>query len=510
VSNLKLVLLLAAGCASDAVHVTTAALQNDCADPLWQNTLRCKVHPLPYDTPGGPANVADVKSFTRVLLLNDPTIRCVDGTAPTIYVDRGTSNNWVFTVSGGGSCRPNGTDASDCVRAYLGGEGSEMGSGSSKPMMNLDGIYDPDPRNPFASYNRVRIDKCSMDKMLGRVAHVGLTGDVDQDGIVEPPTETFDAWQQGYRHITATFDALLNGLTYTTWVNNGGAVQAVQETMPALASADQILFIGHSGGAQGLMHNLDYLAGELDGRGLTADFRGLFDAQFMLSQENEAAFNGLGDAYDHIASGSTFGDGQAFDYDGTYWQGAYKDALDVWNAQIDASCLASPGPAWKCRDYIHVLMNHVATPFMIREDFTDHKHSNGVHDADWGHCGGVPCGAGFRVPVEHGPRLQEQSDRVFLDFATRSDLAVNADTTYANQGLPGTTPSIALWMPRCSSHAGAYDRVQFLGVTLPDGAGGTVTMADVAVEFMSLARHGEQRMYRDDKVLTGTKTSSCP
>ena len=521
------------GCSTAPEPTSTAVAEvipNNCADPLWANTLRCQVYATPFTTAGGPATVADIRTFTRVLLLGDPSVRCLDGTAPIMYVDKAVdasgpieSNKWVFTVTGGGSCYPTDSDgdgvlddASQCAAKYIGGEAGEMGTGDSSPMKNLFGIHSDDPtENPvFAGYNRVRINKCGYDRYMGRTSWTGLQADLDGDGVME----TFDVYQQGYLHMLAAFDALLTGLTYTTWQDGGGVVLAAQETLPALSNAETILVVGHSGGAHGLMHNIDHVATDLAARGITADVRAVIDANFTLSQENEAAFTGAGDLYDHVWTGSTSGGGDAFNYDGAIWMagGAYYDQTTAYLAELDASCLAAhaaTGDDWQCRDKIHVLMNHVTTPFLMREDYSDRNHSNAAegHQVIWGpidtytHCTGVsPCPAEFTVPAEHRPRLDEQADRLWFDHEARSELALGIDTS------PEGVPTIAIWMPDCGDHAGAYDDGEFF-VTTVSHAVGVRTMRSLLESFMTLPRTGRQSMYRDGVVDAGgfVSASTC-
>jgi hypothetical protein len=497
---------------------------NDCADPAWRNTLRCQVAPTPYTSLGPPT---DVKAFTRVFLLGDPAVRCFDGTAPTIYVDKAVdssgrpveSGKWLFTLQGGGSCMPVDTDGdgavddvSECLTHYLGGEAAEMSSGDSKAMKNYFGIHSADPvKNPvFAGYNRVRIDKCSFDRYNGRASWTALRG----AGVAG----SFDVYQLGYPIITQALAELLPGLTYRTWRNAGG-IRAVEETLPPLSAATTILFVGHSGAAQGLIHNIDHLAADLAARAVTADVRALIDAHFTLSQENEAAFIGAGDLYDHIWTGTTSGAGSVFSYDSSYWSpgGAYREQYTSWNAQVDASCRAAhPTDSFPCFDSIHVLLNHVATPFFMREDFTDSNHSNRAEDhvLAWGpralypHCGATPCPPKFTVPAEHHPRLDEQADRLWYDLDARSELAVNLDSSLGGVGL---TPSFAMWMPDCGVHEGAYDDRQFFAVTI-DHASGSRSMRSLLESFMGMPRTGARSMYRDHFVDSGghvSQTSGC-
>ncbi|NJO12143.1 MAG: hypothetical protein HC872_00225 [Gammaproteobacteria bacterium] len=498
---------------------------NDCADPSNQGTLRCAMHPNdpPYTDLGAPAGVAEIREFTRVFLLADPAVRCFDGTAPTLYVDPAVdaagktvvSNKWMFTLTGGGSCIPEDRDrdgvvddVSTCLGHYA-DELSEMSSATSEPMVDLEGVHQADPvRNPvFSGYNRVRIDKCSFDRYNGRVVHPSLT-----DASVG--SSSFSIHQQGYEIITATFAELLHGRGYTTWKSSALQVLRSIETLPPLKAATTILFVGHSGAAQGLMHSIDSLAADLAALGVSADVRVAFDGYFKISQETEAAFTGAGDLYDHIWTGTTPA-ADAFTFNDAYWGpgGRYNAIHETWNARRDVSCLQAhraTRDAHRCHDPLHVLLNHIATPFFVREDYRDSKHSDIAegHELPWGpfaeysHCMGEKCAPVFTVPGEHRPRLNEQADRLWFDYWTRSEIARGVDTSLAAPPLAFAAPSFALWMPNCGQHAGAFDDVQFFDVFVSSPTGSR-NMESFLAAFMAYSRQGQKGMYRDDWVHPG-------
>ncbi len=106
----------------------------------------------------------------------------------------------------------------------------------------------------------------------------------------------------------------------------------------------------------------------------------------------------------------------------------------------------------------------------------------------------MPCAPKFAVPVEHRPRLDEQTTRLWYDFPWRSELATNLDTSLGGTGL---TPSFAIWMPDCGVHEGAYDDRQFFGVSI-DHSVGSRTMRSLLESFMTYSRTGLRSMYRDD------------
>ena len=309
-------------------------------------------------------------------------------------------------------------------------------------------------------------------------------------------------------------DQLLGGLNYETWVDQQGKVTSLKASLPPMHDARTILFAGHSGGANGLMHNIDslvdYMADWSQNQGLrfNADVRALFDGQLLPSNENEAAFiDGQNKTlYDHQTSCDQNNDCEAgpplrYTYNGEdyfsnfgvsgieFFDGPYQE----WDTELDSSCLAEhPTDKWRCADRFHVLYNHITTPFFVREDFRDpngqHNNNpagsrNGGHRLFWAtpevrHCSDStatnPCfpvlsQADFRV------RVEEQAKRFEEDFSTQSALAENM--------LP--VPTVYLWLPDCASHSGAFDSQQFFNVTMVnDSKLEEITMHDFLVDFM--------------------------
>ncbi len=477
----------------------SAAAQNTCANAYWANSLRCQVNGggvVPQANIGSvPLVAADVKPFTRVFLMADPAVRCADGTRPVIYVDEavsGDSNNWIVSFTGGGSVHPLDTnadgipdDAQDALDVYLDPtEADEMGTSAKPAMKALNGVNLPDPvLNPvFSDYNRVRVEKCSYDKYMGRTAwEAGAAGFFP--GTVGGAAITFDLYQQGFLIIREALEALGPGLAYTSWeVGAAGAIVATNEQLPPLADAEKVLFIGHSGGAHGLFHNIDHLAAGLSTMpGFTGDVRALFDANFLPSLENEIAFDsaapGVDDAYDQVTSGTTVAAGNTFTYDGSVYYPASRlaEQFETWGAVLDSSCMtahAAAGDDWKCVDRHHVLLNHIAQPFMWREDFTDPnlEHLNGgvAHTVTWGdldfyaHCPvGTTCLPQLD-PTEYRDRLTEQFTTMLYQSQTDSELATGADPSLG----AGNFPTWYAWMPNCGSHAGSFSNEPFFDTTI--------------------------------------------
>lgn len=539
----------------------TAAAQpaNSCADPYWKDTLRCVFFPneVPQPNLHGAPNVPNgqpVPKFTRVFVENQ-NVRCTDGTRPLFYVDKAVctdpagcgngvqrgdpieSNRWIFTMSGGDSC-----NGERCAFFYAqGDERGFMGSSTKGPMRDMDGIHDPDPvRNPvFAGYNRVRVEKCTFDRYMGRSQEAAPGGAIQATAPNGAPI-SFNAYYHGFFIMEETFKALENGLRYMTWRTSGSGVPnkrrsccgarsgdnptATLEELPPLADAEIVLLIGHSNASHGLYHNADHLAARLAAiPGFHADVRALFDENFLPSFENEAAFAPTApansDLYDGISSGTSSARGEVFSYNGETYHATniVDEDYAAHGAVHDQSCLdahAADGTAWKCRDRQHVLFNHITTPFMVRQDFTDpnreHLDVPNGHWVRWGntanytYCpGGVPCEPRF-TPTEFRARLEKQMQTLLTSAWTRSEIARGIDTS------PRVPTTFFAWMPACAEHEGAFGNDGFYATTISTNAG-SFSMRQWLEEFMNAPRTGVRR-YQIDGATDGNglmRTTRC-
>ena len=506
---------------------------NDCGDGYWADTLRCIENPgaTPQPQPPPPSSVADIRDYTRVDLDQDPGVRCVDGTRPILYVDpseggAATEDNWLISFQGGGSCSAedsddDGTydDGQVCYDTYQ-DEANEMGTAGKGAMTYIgttsgrsEGIHSASRvRNPvFSRFNRIRVVKCSYDRYNGRATHNDVQAQTTERGAV-----TYDLFNHGRRIVELAMSALRGdaatdeGLSYQTWLNNGGSVQQVTRTLPALENADRVLLVGHSGAAHGLMYNADFIAAELNAWGqFDGDVRAVIDANYFEMIENETAFDpgGGGDLYDHVWSGTS---PEVGPYDGAayYADSLLVDQYDAWFENpgdslatiFDASCVATHEPMgeeWMCRDRFHTIHNHMTTPFFIREDISDpnleHVWGGRGHLTRWGqwgnfpHCADLginPCPPVVRVdsPPEHRLRLTAQARTLVDDITTRSELALGIDNS-------GAVPTHAVWMPDCASHSGAYNDLHFYGIGLDDSEE-NITMQEFLEGFVMAPRVG--------------------
>jgi hypothetical protein len=515
---------------------------NSCADPYWQDTLRCRLQPasVPQPAPAPPPTPAQLRKYTRVELA-DPSVRCVDGTRPIIYVDPavgGPSNDWIVSTTGGGYCSAEDRDhdgsfesGQECLDAYLEEGGHLMGTAAEPAMSDLadengSGILTPDPaRNPvFARYNRVRIYKCGYDRHSGRSMHAGVAATLPGGAAI-----TYDLYNHGQKIVLETLDTLRGqgsgqGLRYTTWIANGNAVTSVEVQLPSIVDAAHVLFVGHSAAAHGLYENADRNAAYLRAMpGFAGDVRALHDAQFMPSAENEAAFDPaqnpspatIDTLFDQRTSGTTAASGSydSYRYHGhplSTFAADYRSWLespgDSLATVLDESCVAAhtaSNDVWKCVDRLHVRLHHESTPSLSREDFTDpngdHNNLPFGHVVWWGEFGNYPhCNALFGfMPCVPTLTLQQNTNRLLVQathfadgYFSRSELATGADAS----GPPG---SVFLWMPRCGFHSGAYDDSQFFGTSIARADGRLWSYRDVVERFVAAPALGVLESYVD-------------
>ncbi len=533
-----------------ALGAMTGAIRasNDCFDPYWASSLRCRyaVDPanlVPQPPVSPPAEPGDLRDYTRVDLGDDPTVRCLDGTVPVIYVAKAVgppSNDWLISLTGGGSCHAGAslTDGQACLDAYGTSEAGEMGSAAEPAMKDLGlGIQSSNlSTNPvFARFHRVRVEKCSYDRFNGRSTR-NVTAVHPTLGTID-----YDLFQHGQKIVEAAIAKLRSGLAFTTWKRNGATVEAYVESLPPLAGAERVVILGHSGAAHGLMHTADRFREALEEAPFDGDVRLVLDANFLHATENEAAFNDpplpAGTSlYDHVTTGSSPAVAPlSTTYTPAWWSdpsSGYRVAYTSWSENadpfadvFDASCVtAHPAETWRCADRFHVLFNHLTTPLFVREDLSDPNLEHGAdgagHLVQWGesgayaHCdstfGSSPCPP-LLDPAAHRSRTLEQRRAFAEEAAARSELVSSFLTP--GSGPPsdpsggGAVPTRYFFLPDCASHAGAYALTSYFQTMLA-GPLGTRTMRKLLEEFVSAApATGATATWADG--VDGV-TSACP
>ncbi len=336
---------------------------------------------------------------TTVCPDGQPIIQCTDGTRPAFYykppaAERGASDRWIIKVqSGGSACRADcweDEDRSAFTSAWAGTAATRTATG----------LYKPFDSWPFASYNRIIIDKCVGDRNCGSNT-IPVTNFYADDGT---PKGQGPIYFHGYRELEALVAYL------TVW-----------DEPNTLTPTSQISFAAHSNGSNGMYMYIDRLADFIrhdpadgqPGLGLTgADVRGLASGYVRPSVEVENLVNNpLRDIFywnsyawpdfdDHITapfstglpdsanglwySSLVYRDGYEFrvsrNWGGLLFDTGTPTSIDqvVGVNTLDESCFhehglnGGPGDNVEaCLDSMHVLMNHVTTPIFLAPQLYD-------------------------------------------------------------------------------------------------------------------------------------------
>ena len=327
-----------------------------------------------------------------------PEVRCHDGTRPMVYVDLAVdsqgndmqSNGWVFHMGGQGQpCDVGGNYYSTtCWQKYsdpnvkdehrkalssrhpdypLDPRLNMSGSGVTSPVLNVGG-----QANPFAHYNRIKFKRCAMGSSED-ARESSPTSNAENATVYH---EGVSVWKSLFRFLDTPAGRTL---TY------GG-------NLPPLSQATKVILSASSDAAIWLVLVADLLRQELEALAPEADVRIVSDSYFDPMLENESRYNDPG--FTNLFS-STFGNPGAYilpagvqvptppflaqagrGYDESTYDtgGAVRLNWDNRGVELDASCVSihGTGPDKKyCYDYLHVLLNHVTTPFFIVTDQID-------------------------------------------------------------------------------------------------------------------------------------------
>ncbi|MEM7355997.1 MAG: pectin acetylesterase-family hydrolase, partial [Acidobacteriota bacterium] len=355
-------------------------------------------------------------------------VRCMDGTRPIYYVDPAEdanglpliSNRWIFWTTGGGTC----IDGMACGNQYFNGNHAAMTSASASRYRSEAGIFSNEPTEPnlFRHYNRVYLRKCTNDRLSGAKTHNGI--------VVNGGGDTVDLFAHGHFMWQAVFNDLVTshpsiGKKYYTGAcvtdcDNSCPPNTTCDWLPNLSNATKIVLIGWSGGATGLINQLDTMVPDLQLLAPNADIRAVFDGRFNPSLDVQAAFwadtnpvDGLNDytqcaapaispncidanldgivSHDESLNAPDNSYSSLFNTPGElplnaacpacgldYSTFHFRIGQRAWQAHdflgypLDSSCEDEHGiDAPECLEPMHVLMNHVATPHFIRVALED-------------------------------------------------------------------------------------------------------------------------------------------
>jgi Pectinacetylesterase len=417
-----------------------------------------------------------------------PDVLCNDGTTPTAYVRRAQTvadrDKWIIFLQAGGSCESGG-DCVDRWQSFNNNYGLQKMS-TSIPVAKWNawypaaaggpsgwtlqganyavptgivgnGIFSNVGINPFRNWNKVYLHYCSSDQWTGQQSALTVTG-VDQIGTppAQPPG-TNVSYLINF-HGAKILDQMVADLR----LGNMYCLNGVCETMRSLDVASKILLAGSSAGANGVKHNLDLFRANQNAINPATDVRGVIDATGTPTTSNLPW---------PVAPAPITSYQQRID---TQWNNVY---LALWNARVDASCLALNTPiaaattTSRCADATHVLRHHLTTPFFHRMDLQDSNTMDIYTDVFFP----APPYAPFVAPTNLANGVAQQL-REIGDYGTwlapryPAELAsIAADPNWISPGVFG---------PRCTDHVGLTGNTTFFFQELPTPAGVLINYAN--------------------------------
>ncbi len=308
-----------------------------------------------------------------------PDAQCNNGTPAVMYIRPANaayagnpivnpSSKWVIFLDGGGGCE----DADSCLleRWCSGGgqvfdrAGKMSSSGAAQAINSPGGIFNLVPPTPlinhFADYNHVLVHYCSSDNWIGSGVKAGI---VTTTGVA------YDIEFNGEAIVNAVFGTLQAGATAADALP---AANFYATALPDLRDASEIILAGESAGGGGLRHHLDRLR----------------EAVILPVANNpNVVVSGLIDA-----GAPPFMGGATLTYGAPGAPVNYSDFLlsfrepivrGFWEADdsaLDQSCLSPAWAPWHilagghpqvCYDTTYTLLNHITTPFFLRQDIND-------------------------------------------------------------------------------------------------------------------------------------------
>lgn len=390
-----------------------------------------------------------------------PDAICNDGTGALMYLRRATAfadrHKWHIYLQGGGACNTRqGCEDRWChVNQNF---GRDKMSTLTAPLSGVatDGLFNRDPRNFFATWNHVLIYYCSSDTWLGTKSDQLLS-----DGVGTDYTLSFrgaDILDAAYRTLTRE-----NG---TVFYDDEDPDEVKNTAMPNLHDASHILFSGTSAGSAGLRHWVDEVTFDIFWIDwLSCPFpktncqftkmRALMDANFQPLHVNR----------DWAASTRCAADPLYCTYEGAFQNDWNVIFSSLYGARVDASCLdyhttVAPGTEWKCADADHVLLNHVTTPYFIRQDTQDAV------------LGGNYVSTNFGTWADFGSEISLQV----------ADL-VNVDLGEEGTAISGAIP-VGYFVPQCTQHEAIENRNRVYRTRIADSAGTLHNFHDTLVNWL--------------------------
>lgn len=374
------------------VQTDGARVDGDASPPNISEALNCGMGsngagPGPNNANSLQRSVIDTRAF--------PDALCNDGSPAAIffrpYQGEANRNRWLINLRGGGSCG----GGQSCAARWCGCAGMNVcPSTPADSYTNFDrgnmttagaasqiqgGIFSrgvPGQPNPIEGFNQVRIVYCSSDSWAGtrRASPLNATHPVTGSPV------TYSIHFLGARILDAVFATLRADGAPSPRYTLAGANAA----LPDLDEATDVVIAGDSGGAAGVINNLDRLSTMLRmqntrcraGGACSLTVRGLIDA-FVGPDKSRL---GLAPDGNIARAGIT-------NYAG-WTDGISRSRSAVAGFSGDESCVTwhranMPGTESRCFDENHVIRHHVTTPFFIRMALEDSLISGNYASDGW-------------------------------------------------------------------------------------------------------------------------------
>ncbi len=388
-----------------------------------------------------------------------PDAICNDGTGAILYVRRASTaadrDKWHIYLQGGGACNTYEGCSDRWCHANQNFGRDKMTTDLSPAGVDTNGLFSRDSSNFFATWNHVLIYYCSSDTWLGTKSDQVLSDDLGNSYTLS--FRGADILDAAYRTLTRQ-----NGIVYYT--DDPDSMPYIP--MPDLHDASHILFSGTSAGAAGLRHWVDQVVSDIlrvDLQSCTdprkncriTRMRALMDANFQPPHEDR----------DWAASTRCAANPSYCTYEGAFQNDWNVIFSSLYGARVDASCLEyhttiEPGTEWRCADADHVLLNHVTTPYFIRQDTQD-----AVLGANY-------VGTNFGTWADFGSEIAAQV----------ADL-VNVDLGEEGTAIAGLIP-VGYFVPQCTQHEAIESRRQVFGTEIADSTGTLHNLHDTLVNWL--------------------------
>jgi hypothetical protein len=289
-----------------------------------------------------------------------PDALCNDGSAAVVYIRPAArsedADKWVLELMGGGGCN----SVAACARRWCGVETNfsrtQMTSLTSPARSQGTGILarpeagGPPMVNPWADWNHVLVKYCSSDTWRGTARDVVV--DTVHPKTGEPVT--FRMHFLGRR--------ILEAVIATLRADGGPPLTYGALPMADLDDATEVVFAGASAGGGGVTFNLDWLAETLRATNPEVFVSGLIDSTFGpdltaldFSQSTFCEAEGTCTVEAFLTRGRVAQD--------TLWRATPEETCDAAHV--------SNGEGWRCASDTFVMLNHLTTPFFVRQGLAD-------------------------------------------------------------------------------------------------------------------------------------------